>query len=225
MADNFIFLNDAALSKGSYTPRCQVYAARDQNYNFLSLPISNQDYRKPIKQIMVDAPAEILGLHKRQLQSYYYQAPHITEVLEFLDQVSKALPPQLLLDQLNIHLITNLCSSLQIAPNTSTSATTPSDSKATQRLIDLIESKDGSVYLSGKGFDNYRDDALWEASGLNCITIDFYQNFQDVLTTVNSSADPRCSILDTIAKHGFEGCQELIVQLQEKIKRDYFVSK
>jgi len=205
LSDHFIFLDDAAFSKGSVTNRVRILEKGAPAW--LTVP-AKPAMGTPIKDIspsQEDWPQR----HLSRLANVYRQAPAFQEVWPTLETLYTALDAGTL-SGANRALIEAICRPIGIDTqfHLASSFANEADNKGDDRLIDLIARIPGAdTYLSGQGGRKYQDEGKFEAAGLSLLYNDYTPK-----PYPQSAAEfvPGLSILDALFNVGWSGIADLL---------------
>lgn len=172
-ADAFIFLDDVQFPKtgGSWLNRVKIL--QQGKARWLTAPIErNYSGTRLVSEMRFAGQDDWREKTLKTLQAAYGRAPYYDATMALVAPLIGN--PDDDLAAYNIHAITALCAALglQHVP-LRRSADFALTATATERLIMLTQTMDGTGYLCGGGAEGYQDDALFATAGL---TLD-YQNF------------------------------------------------
>ncbi len=156
--DVFILLDNALISKGSYTPRCQVRGSG--GVQWLSIPV-RCGHNDPINEVRF-ANSFWSQKHLRTLDQSYKKTTYFAEFMEFIGPIFN--DPGELLAPFNERLIRAVAKYLGLACEILNASELSAPGISDDRLIALVQAVRGDVYLSGKGGTNYQDPAKFEAA-------------------------------------------------------------
>jgi hypothetical protein len=162
-ADRFVFLDDAQISKGSYTSRCLVRSAAGPQW--LSVPVSFHlgDLIKDVKCANNVWPRK----HLQTLRTLYGRAPCFKEAFSLIEPVYSSAGA--FLCDFNIRLITALRDYLGIRSEAHLASHLGTGGESDARLISLVAGLGADTYLSGRGGQNYQDPAKFQAAGITLL--------------------------------------------------------
>lgn len=175
-ADVFIFLDAVDYPRsgsggmGSWTNRVRINL--NGSAQWLTAPLRRAPLGTPISEVRFDNTKPWRQKMLRTLQNSYAKAPHKQDA-------SAVLKPLLLretesLAEFNMANIQSLAAYLGLQTRFIRQSTLPNDSRATQRLVDLVKAVEGTAYLSGGGAGGYQEDTLFAEAGLELVM----QNYQ-----------------------------------------------
>lgn len=204
-ADHFIFLDDAAFSKGSVINRVRIL--ENAKPVWLTIP-ANPALGTAIRSV-VPGQADWPQRHLSRLRNAYCRAPAFDEVWPDLTRLYSSLEHDAL-GGVNRRLIEEICSLIGIASNfqSASDVANPNGLVAEDRLIALIQTIPGaSGYLSGSGGRKYQDEGKFTASGL---TLDYSDYNPQPYPQTAPGFVPGLSVLDAAFNVGWGGVAELV---------------
>ena len=203
-SDVFIYLDDVQIQKkgASYTNRVSVLG--NGKTQFLTIPIMRGEGVTNINETTFFNSNWNIKIIKT-IQANYGKTQYFKENFEFIENLFMYEANNL--SEFNINLITEICKKLDIKTTLKTSSDFSINETSTDRLISLIKSVEGNVYISGKGGDNYQDHTKFEAANIDIIYNELpvfeYPQFRTE-EFVNG-----LSILDAIFNINFEGIKNI----------------
>lgn len=189
-ADVFIWLDDAAYSKGSFTNRVQLKTP--QGKMWLTLPLKSGGFSTVIHDLELAKNVEFS--HRDTLKGMLKGAPFKRDALNVFKAAWAASD--------------NLCdviiaSSLEQAaaigidfPMQLKSSSMRVQSKGSKRVLDLVEAVGGTRYVTGHGAARYLDHAAFNAAG---IAVEYMDYRFPVWPQNHGDFTPYVSALDLIA--------------------------
>lgn len=160
--DRFVFLDDVQLPRGrSYVYRCQLRKGEDTGW--LSIPLKRESGQSIVSTKTADEEPWPRR-HLARLRHEYAKTPHFTEVFSILEPLYVNSGGSLA--EFNIRLIAELSNYLGLEVEFFRSSELKPDGMSDDRLIDLTRKLDGTVYVSGKGGQNYQNPAKFKACGI-----------------------------------------------------------
>jgi hypothetical protein len=198
-SDIFIYLDDVQFQKtgASYTNRVSINTNGKSSY--LTIPVKRDSGVQNINETrFIDDrwKKKVIG----SLQGNYAKAEYFKENKEFIFDLINFSADNIA--DYNINFITNISQKLEIDTKLVKSSDFNITSTSTQRLIDLITSVGGSVYLSGSGGDNYQEHDMYKNKGIELI-YNKMPNFKYTQLKTDEFIGG-LSIIDAIFNIGFE---------------------
>ena len=143
------------------------------------------------------------------LQMNYGNTPHFKENKEFIYDLIHY--QSNFISEFNTHLIKEICKVLNLSTSLYSSSSFSINKTSTERLIAIVKSINGNVYLSGSGGDKYQDINLFES---NCIQVK-YNTFTlpEYKQAKTSTFISGLSILDILFNVGIESTKLMISDL------------
>ncbi len=202
-ASHFIFLDDAAFSKGSVINRVRILD--DGKPAWLTVPA------KPSSGTLIAAvvagQSDWPKRHLSRLFNVYSGAGAFHEIWPDIERLYDSLPADKLADANRI-IIHEVCAFLGIEPVFHCASEIGAGRTGDDRLIALVKAIPGATgYLSGRGGRKYQDESKFEAAGLTLAYNDY-----DPVAYAQTSPDftPGLSILDAAFNLGWEGAAALV---------------
>ena len=161
--DVFVFLDDAEMSKGSYTPRCQI--RNGPVAQWLSVPTTFSLGQK-INEVRC-ANAKWPQQHLKTFQASYGRCPFFAEIMGLLEPVYATAGA--FLSPFNIELIRVIAQYLGLSCRFVLASTLGTDARSDDRLIEIVRQLGGDSYLSGKGGQNYQDPRKFADAGIELV--------------------------------------------------------
>ena len=207
-SDIFIFLDDVQMQKtgASYTNRVSINA--NGKAQFLTIPIKRESGNVNINETKFADnrwKKKVIG----SLQNNYAKSKYFKENRDFIFELINYETDNLA--DYNINFITNIAKKLNIDTKLVNSSNYNIKTNSTQRLIDLIKTVDGNIYLSGDGGDKYQDHQMYEDNGIEVI----YNNFKPFPYEQFRSNEfvAGLSIVDALFNIGFDGIKSSFSEL------------
>ena len=158
-SDTFIFLDDVQFIKtgASYTNRVSININGKNHY--ITVPIKRGTGVQNINQ------TNFLNEKWKKklittLQGNYAKSPYFKENRDFIFALINFEADNLA--DYNIHFIQSISEKMNFNTQFIQSSTFRIDTKSTQRLIELIQKVEGTVYLSGAGGDEYQEHNMYK---------------------------------------------------------------
>ena len=202
-SDVFIYLDDVQIQKkgASYVNRVSVLGNGKTQY--LTVPIMRGKGTNINETNFFNSNWNIKII--KTIQANYGKTKYFKENFEFIENLFLYKANNL--SEFNINLITEICKKLDIRTTLKKSSDFSINETSTDRLISLIKSVDGNVYISGKGGDNYQDHTKFVAANIDLIYNELpvfeYPQFR------TEEFVSGLSILDAIFNINFEGIKNI----------------
>jgi len=156
LADTFVHYDDVQLTRGFYN-RVQIKTGTGPRW--LTIPLRDVHRGQNIDETLIDNRHDWQSQHRDILRQAYLKAPYRDEMLAIADRVF-AIHAVTLADaaRVSVHALADYFS---IGGNCSFANSRDLDigGKSSQRLLDIVKSLDGNVYVTGHGASNYLDHA------------------------------------------------------------------
>ncbi len=195
----FIFLDDVQFIKtgSNYTNRVAINIQGESSN--ITIPIKRGSGTQNINE------TEILNEKWKKkligsIQANYAKTPYFKEHKDYIFKLINYKTDNLA--DYNIHFITSLSKELELNTSFEKSSKFNLSSSSTERLIELIQLVDGTVYLSGAGGDNYQEQNLYQQNNI-ALT---YNNMPEFAYTQPKSEKfiKGLSIIDALFNVGIE---------------------
>lgn len=158
--DVFVFLDDAAFSKGSYVPRTKVRTPDGDSW--LTVPTKAHG-GEPIRSVEI-ADGNWPTKHLRTLRQNYSKAQFGGEVLAVLQNHYAAAGDHLAV--FNERLIRSVAEYLDLKVEFARSSEIQTGLTSDDRLVEIVRRVGGRTYISGAGGTKYQDPEKFTAAGL-----------------------------------------------------------
>jgi len=201
MSDIFVILDDVEYTSNSWTNRNKIKTP--DGWTWLTVPV--HDSTGPIADVEIVTTEDWRLTHRKSLQHNYGQSPYFDEYCDAFFDIYETEWDRL--GALNITLINELISLLDIECTIAYSSEFDVDSEKTTRLVDLCNAVDAECYFSGQGAKSYLRPALFADAGIDLV----YQSFE--YPTYDQRFDefiPNLSVVDPLFNVGAEQTKELL---------------
>jgi hypothetical protein len=201
-ADVFIFLDDVQIQKkgASYTNRVSINS--NGKAQFLTIQIKRGEGVNNINTTEFFNDIWQIKMLKT-IQANYAKAPFYKENIPFIEELMLFKATDLA--DFNMNFIVKICERLNINTELRLSSEFNIQEASTLRLIKLIQSVQGNVYLSGKGGDNYQDHDMYENENIELIYNDL-PNFEYPQVKTDTFVNG-LSIIDSVFNINFAGIE------------------
>ena len=150
--ENFVFLDDAQFSKGSWHNRNKIFLSN--KIHWLTLPIEKQKLHTPLNKTIIQNKDIFKTSIKSKIVNAYKDYPHyhcVKEILNFLDKLNDEI-----LSEINILIIKFICKKINLNKvNFFKSSQMNIEGKRTQKVIKILDKIKATSYLSAIGAENY----------------------------------------------------------------------
>lgn len=208
-SDIFFLLDDVQFTQGAnkhnWTSRVRIGAANGPVW--LSMPVRRSgEGRQLIMEINTDASPRWLPKMLKTIEESYRKAPHAAECLSPIIHILAR--HQRSICDTNVELIRMICGMLGLGTTLIRSSERLVEGAATQRLVNLTKSAQGTTYLSGDGADDYQLIEEFEAAGVHLRKIGFRP--QPYPQRHGHEFVPGLSIIDALCYVGIEKTKKLL---------------
>lgn len=210
-ADNLIFLDDVAYSKGSYTARTPCRKQKGQIHkSYLTVPIKKCKLGTLIKGLIIDHDQGWIDHHLNYIENMYRKAPFFDTYFPEI-KIWMATAPQFNnLAGWNIYLIQKISTLLDLKANFILASDVLDHGNGTSYLIDLIQALNGDLYLSGIGGQKYHEETLFHTAEIQLMYHDIYQFLEgQMYKQYQGDWLNGLSILDSLMNIGADAITEL----------------
>jgi hypothetical protein len=202
LCDEFMFLDDVQFQKGGFVNRVQIKTA--QGSQWLTVPVLRGGHLPPIRDVAIDYRNDWREKHVRTLKAAYARAPFAADMLAIVSDVYAEKP--VTIAQVAIAGTQRCAAYLGLRPAITLSSETPVAATQSLRLVELLEQRKTTTYITGLGALNYLDEPLLAAHGIEVRVMAYRRTPYPQL---HGAFDPHVSILDTIANLGPEAANTL----------------
>jgi hypothetical protein len=208
-SDVFFLLDDVQFTQGAnrhnWTSRVRIGAANGPLW--LSLPVRRSgEGRQSILDLKTGDGPRWLPKMLKTLDESYRKAPHSAECLPLISEILER--HQGSVCETNIELIRSICGMLGLSAVLIRSSQQQVDGAATNRLVNLTRSANGTIYLSGDGADDYQLVDAFNAAGIQLRKLGF--RAQPYPQRRGADFVPGLSIIDALCHVGIERTKELL---------------
>jgi len=172
-SDIFVIYDDAQFNKSDFQHRNRIRIYH--GWKWLTVPVEKK--RIPINEVKIRNEVKTWkgvkwsDAHFRDIHDNYKDAPYYSVYADELMRIYKRNYEKLV--NLNMELIRFLMKAFDIDVEIVFSSDLGFTSKSTQRLVEIVESLGGDVYLSGPKGRDYLDVSLFERKGIKVVFQDF----------------------------------------------------
>jgi hypothetical protein len=203
LADVFIHYDDVQLPQGrSFMSRVQLKTAN--GISWLTVPIDHKKSGKLLNEIVLLESQEWRKKHLRTIHHAYARRPSFSLMFELVEKIYSQQTDNLA--EFNITAIERIAEWLGLAPRFMRSSEMGIAGASTERLVDLCESVDCEVYVTGHGALKYLNHQQFEDKNISVHYMDYKKISYE---QGHGESTPYVSILDAIANCG-EGTRDLL---------------
>jgi hypothetical protein len=199
-SDVFVLLDDVEYSSSSWINRNKIKTP--DGWSWLTVPVRGSSGPISAAEIANDGWRDS---HRKSLQMNYGGATHFEEFADFFEETYARSWESLC--ELNVHLIRELASRLDLDCTFVRSSTLGVDATKGERIVQLCAELDADRYLSGEGARSYNDLRRFEAAGIDLE----YQSFDSPRYEQRFDGFvSNLSVVDALLNVGSEGTRELL---------------
>ena len=198
LADTYVHYNTVQFPTGrSFMNRVQIKTSNGSQW--LTVPIKHQGIQS-INQVEIDYSQQWKDKHLKTLRQNYSKSQFFMEMLAIVSSIyAKKFR---YLSDLNIYSIEYISNYFGIETKFVTSSQYLFSSSSSELLLNITESLNGDVYITGHGAKNYLEHSIFEKKGISVN----YMNYEKIsYPQLYGEFTPFVSILDLIANLGKEG--------------------
>lgn len=171
MVDEFILYDDMQYTRRDWRNRNKIKTAN--GVQWLTIPVENKGkYFQKINQTKV-AGTEWIDKHKKSIELNYAKAPYFKQYYSMIEEVYEACRNEEMLSQINYRFIVKICELLGIQTQITWSSDYELVDGKTERLVGLVKSAGGSIYLSGPAAKDYIVDECFENAQIELRYMDY----------------------------------------------------
>ena len=201
-SDIFVFLDNVTYTKNDFINRNKIKTP--DGWCWLTVPMVNKNILEtPICKVEISNAVNWRRKHYNSIQFNYGRAPHFEEYRNFFEEVYQS--DWSLLAELNRFLIKSICAFLGIKGVFVDASTLDVKGSRTELLVDICETLDADVYLSGVGGRIYIDYQMFEKSNIDIV----FQEFKSpTYPQLHGDFIPNLSIIDYLLNCGGENLND-----------------
>ncbi|RCV64111.1 WbqC-like protein family protein [Methanophagales archaeon] len=176
-SDIFVIYDNAQFEKGDFQHRNRIRIYH--GWKWLTVPVDKKT--KPINEIKIKNEVATwkgvkwVDAHFKDIKDNYKDVPYYSVYEEGIRRIYERRYDKLA--DLNMELINFLIKAFDINVEILFSSELGFTSKSTERLVEIVETLGGDVYLSGPKGRDYLDGSLFEKKGINVEFQDFKHPF------------------------------------------------
>ena len=162
-AGQFVFLDCVQYKRREYQNRNRIRTP--DGWTWLTVPVlSSGEYSSQLKDIRINNTFDWRRKHWASISQHYGQARHFSD---YADEWACLYEQQWewLID-LNLKTIEILCRQLEVTAACVRESEVGTNSKSTERIIEICRKLDGTRYLSGAGGRDYMDEPAFDRAGI-----------------------------------------------------------
>lgn len=205
---HFIFLNDVQFSHGQHNWTTRVKILGSNGTFWLTVPISksNLGFQK-IMDLRTLNDSRWIEKTAKTLHASYAKAKFYEQIIPPIIQILK--DHNNLICNTNINLIKHLSSTLSLNTEFILSSDLHSTKTSNERLVDLVSSINGNVYLCGNGADDYQNDEIFSSYGIRLEYSKFKQSEYE--QSSKNGFYSGLSIIDALCNIGIEKTRDILI--------------
>lgn len=193
-ADIFVFLDDVPYSDGYYYNRNKIKTQKGTL--MLTVPLLKSLGQK-LNEIRIAANIKWQKKHLKSIYANYSKADHFSSYIDFFEKIYNTRWEKL--HSLNMKTMLYIMEVLDINTEFYFSSELPCESTRTQRIVDICNALDASVYLSGISGKDYLDQRLFES---NNIELEYQTYVPKEYKQLGGEFIPNLSVIDLLFNLG-----------------------
>lgn len=198
MVDEFILYDDMQYTKRDWRNRNQIIAGN--RLLWLSIPVKNKGrFHQKINETQVADP-HWAESHWKSIRYHYAKAACFHGYAQQIQEIYLACQEEAYLSRINYRFLKGICRILGISTQISWSSDYPLADGKTERLVSLVKSAGGDVYLSGPAARDYIEEDKFREAGVALEWMDY--SGYPVYRQLSASFIHQVSILDLIFNEG-----------------------
>lgn len=169
-SDLFIVLDDVQFIRRGWQHRDKIKTK--DGATWLTVPVVKKGkYHQLIRDVKIDNQTNWRYTHLKTIESNYNKAPDFEECFKRIKEIYDK--KHLFLIDLNMDLLHLVAVMLRLTTPTVFASDYHVETTSTQRLVDLVKSAGGTVYLTGLGSKDYLDESLFNKENIEVIWHEF----------------------------------------------------
>jgi WbqC-like protein len=170
LVDEFILYDDQQYTRRDWRNRNRIKTP--QGTQWLTIPVEVKGrYEQPIDETLISDP-DWNDRHWKTLQHNYSAAPHFDDYAGTLSSLYAGLDERRL-SAINRAFLDTICDLLGIETTLSWSTDYEAQGTKTDRLVSLCQASGATTYLSGPSAEDYMDESLFAAAGIELGYMDY----------------------------------------------------
>lgn len=202
LADTFVYYDDVAFSKGSFSNRVQVKT--HQGTAWLTLPLKQQKAGQTIEETLIDNRQNWKKKHLSTLEQSYAKAPHVSEMLSLVREVFEYSSESLAEISIISMQVVNRYFGFEYPKKEERASRLNIPGSGSERVLAVVKAMRGDVYVTGHGAKNYLNHQLFDNAGIDVKYMSYlrvsYPQLHGIFT-------PYVTALDLVANCGRAGEQ------------------
>ena len=205
LADDYVDYTDVAFSKGSFTNRVQVKT--HTGIVWLTLPLKAARLGQPISEVMVDERQNWRRSHRSTLAQAYAKASFVNDMLALVDEVFESPGARLADVAFHSMMAAHRYFGFERPFRHHRSPELGIGGTGSERVLKIVQSLGGNVYITGHGARNYLDHEAFEASA---VTVEYMNYLKLEYPQMHPPFTPYVTVLDLVANMGKEARTKII---------------
>ena len=175
MCDVFVFLDDVALNKESYTRRVKIrHPAKAHSFAWLTVPLQKIQMHHMIRELKIDRAKEWTRHHFALIEQSYGRSLGWRKNGSWIQALISQCENEISLADMNIFLIQEIAAKLGIKCRFLRAGDLPVSGKADRYTYALVKEVGGTTYIRGRGEQRYATSPEWASDPeLTILNIDY----------------------------------------------------
>lgn len=171
MVDEFILYDDMQYTRRDWRNRNKIKTA--DGVKWLTIPVESKGkYFQKINQTKVTGN-DWIDKHKRAIEINYSKAPYFDKYYNVIEEVYEGCRNEEMLSKINYRFIVKICELLGIQTLITWSSDYELADGKTERLVGLVKSAGGGMYLSGPAAKDYIEDECFKNAQIELRYMDY----------------------------------------------------
>lgn len=205
LADDYVDYTDVAFSKGSFTNRVQVKT--HTGIVWLTLPLKDLRLGQPVSEVMLDERQNWRRRHRSTLAQAYAKAPFVSETLALVDEVFESTSGRLADVAFHSMVAVHRYFGFERPFRYHRSSELGIGGSGSERVLKIVQSLGGNVYITGHGARNYLDHEAFETNG---VAVEYMNYLKIEYPQMHPPFTPYVTVLDLVANMGREARTKIV---------------
>lgn len=199
-SDCFVFLDTVQYKTREFQNRNRIRIKG--KWIWLTVPVKSKGhFHERIDMVQVDNESDWAQDHCKSLKTWYAHAAYFNEYFPFFEDVFSRRWERLV--DLNIHIIKYLLETLKIDTEIKFDSEIGTETKSTDRIIEICGKLGAKDYLSGSGGRAYLEEEKFAQNGINLIYQDFkHPCYRQQFTEKEKDFEKYMSVIDLLFNEG-----------------------
>ena len=196
-ADTFILLDDVQYTKRDWRSRNRIKTA--QGLQWLTIPVKSKGRRTQLIQ-ETEVAANWADEHWTRIRHAYRSAPYFPDYASEIEGLYTSAAGISSLSEINRLFLSTICALLEIDTSLTWSREYPSKGVKTEKLLELCQAAQATVYISGPSAKAYLDESRFAAVGMTVEWMDY--SGYPAYPQLHGAFEEQVSVLDLLFNMG-----------------------